>query len=310
LTGRFPLNPAPESEVKQQVREFYDQVGWQVASVPGAEQVCYQNARYEDLRPVSQEYIHRCHLRVARFLAPAGDYLLDAGSGPIQYPEYLEYSRGYRARVCADISIVALQEARKRVGDRQTGGHGLFVVADIASLPFKSGAFDGVVSLHTIHHLPAAEHERAYGELYRVLAPQCSAVVVNGWERSPFMRPFALPIRWGNRLRRKIRRVRDQASRPPLPGENLKTSPAKKPLKTYVDKNNAARLRQAVGPSIALEIWTWRSVNVGFLRTFIHPALGGRWFLRVLFWLEERFPHFFGVNGQYPLIVIRKMENS
>jgi len=26
----------------------------------------------------------------------------------------------------------------------------------------------------------------------------------------------------------------------------------------------------------------------------------------LIFWLEERFPRFFGENGQYPLIVIEK----
>jgi SAM-dependent methyltransferase len=161
------VNLTIEAEIKQQVRQFYDQIGWQVAG-----DGFYQNARYEDLRPVSREYIHRCHLRVARHLNPEGIYFLDAGSGPIQYPEYLEYSRGYQARVCADISIVALHEARQRIGDRLHGGHGLFVVADVANLPFKPGIFDGVVSLHTIHHLPESEHRQAYGELYRVLAPR------------------------------------------------------------------------------------------------------------------------------------------
>ena len=147
--------------VKQEVREFYDQVGWQEVT-----QGVYQNAHYEDLRPVAREYIHRCHLRVARHLKPAGRFLLDAGSGPIQYPEYLDYSQGYQYRVCVDISIVALQEARKRIGE-----HGLFVVADVANLPFKPGVFEGVVSLHTIHHLPQEEQLQAYQELYRVLAP-------------------------------------------------------------------------------------------------------------------------------------------
>src|SRR5512141_86258 len=109
------------SEVKQEVRQFYDQVGWQLVG-----QDVYQNAHYEDLRPVAHEYIQRCHLRVARHLKPEGKYLLDAGSGPIQYPEYLEYSRGYRYRVCADISITALKEARKRIGTR-----GLYVVCDV-----------------------------------------------------------------------------------------------------------------------------------------------------------------------------------
>src|SRR3990172_5725676 len=138
-----------EIEIKRQVREFYDQVGWQQVS-----DGVYQNARYEDLRPVAREYVHKCHLRVGRHLRPTGDLFLDAGSGPIQYPEYLEYSRGYHHRVCADISRVALLEARQRIGDRQNGGHGRFVVADIARLPFSPRTFDSVVSLHTIHHLP------------------------------------------------------------------------------------------------------------------------------------------------------------
>src|SRR3989304_2617065 len=101
------------SDIKQQVREFYDQVGWQAIS-----KGVYQNATYEDLRPVSREYIHKCHLRVNRHLRPRGKFLLDAGSGPIQYPEYLTYSQGYRYRVCVDISAVALQEARKALGVR------------------------------------------------------------------------------------------------------------------------------------------------------------------------------------------------
>jgi hypothetical protein len=42
------------------------------------------------------------------------------------------------------------------------------------------------------------------------------------------------------------------------------------------------------------------------LRWFIRPKLGGRRILRAVFWLEERFPRFFGENGQYPMIVIRK----
>ena len=48
-----------DTEIKQQVREFYDQVGWQEVS-----DGIYQNATYEDLRPVAREYIHHCHLRV------------------------------------------------------------------------------------------------------------------------------------------------------------------------------------------------------------------------------------------------------
>src|SRR5512140_3054085 len=95
---------------KQQVREFYDRIGWSQAG-----DGLYQNARYEDLRLVSREYIHCCHMRVSRHLATSGRFLLDAGSGPVQWPDYLEYSKGYDYRVCADISISALKEARGRL---------------------------------------------------------------------------------------------------------------------------------------------------------------------------------------------------
>lgn len=271
-----------ECEIKQQVREFYDRVGWQQVS-----EGTYQNATYEDLRPVAREYIHRCHLRVNRHLVPGGNLLLDAGSGPIQYPEYLEYSRSYQQRVCLDISRVALQEARQRIG-----AHGLFVVADIANLPFKAGAFDGLVSLHTIHHLPADEHSRAYLELQRVLAPGKSGVIVNGWDLPPLTVLQNFLVRLANSLRHA-----------PLPSKGGAGGEVRG---TFVRKHTPAWLKKEVGTHIPLEIWCWRSLNVHFMRTFIHARLGGRFWLRLLYWLEERLPHFFGKNGQYPLIVIRK----
>jgi hypothetical protein len=56
-----------ESEVKQQVSNFYNEIGWKMEN-----DGFYQNARYEDLRPVAREYIHKCHLRVNRYLKPKG----------------------------------------------------------------------------------------------------------------------------------------------------------------------------------------------------------------------------------------------
>ena len=286
-------------EIKEQVRQFYNQVGWQVVG-----EGLYQNARYEDLRPVSSEYIHRCHLRVKRFLKQQGVYLLDAGSGPIQYPDYLVYSQGYRRRVCLDISFVALVEARKRIGE-----HGLFVVADVANLPFKPGTFDGVVSLHTLHHLSQDDQKTAYGELYRVLAPASSAVVVNGWTESLLMKR----LRWLVSLAERLG-TRMSPSRGTSAGINNKEEPASpaqpgKPTGTYIHKQDAGWLRQQL-QGMDVEIRCWRSVNVRFLRAVIHQAAGGRIWLKLLYWLEERFPHYFGEKGQYPLVVIRKSSHG
>ena len=36
---------------------------------------------------------------------------------------------------------------------------------------FESDAFDAVVSIHAIHHLPLEEHKTAYLEFHRVLRP-------------------------------------------------------------------------------------------------------------------------------------------
>ncbi|HEY5668761.1 MAG TPA: class I SAM-dependent methyltransferase [Anaerolineales bacterium] len=291
-----------EIDIKQQVKDFYNQVGWQEVS-----QGVYQNAHYEDLRPVSRTYIQRCHLRLLRHLRPSGRFLLDAGSGPIQYPAYLEYSKGYQRRVCADISIIALKEARQRIGE-----HGHYVVCDIANLPFKSEAFEGIVSLHTIHHLPETEHLQAYSELYRLLSPGCAATVVNGWPGSRLMRWAEPLIRLNRRtrsiLRRLLKRTQPTAHRARHSARDTSQVTADTPKGTYTSRHDAAWIRSEVARHMPVQIWVWRSVSVRFLRNFIYPQLGGRLWLRLLYWLEERFPHWLGENGQYPLIVIRKVE--
>lgn len=284
-----------EPEVKKDVRQFYDRIGWQLE-----EDGFYQNARYEDLRPVSREYIHRCHLRVNRHLKPNGRFLLDAGSGPVQYPEYLTYSAGYQYRVCLDLSIVALMEARKRLGEK-----GLYVVADVSNLPFKSDAFDGLVSLHTIHHVPAQDKQRAYEELYRVLVPNSNGVIVNGWTHSPLMDRsrwlVSLMERIGGRIARRRGIMLEKSS-----AEVRKDTPAANPTGTFIQKQDADWLRQQLAGKMEYQVFVWRSVNVRFLRAVIHSKLGGKFWLRVLYRLEEWFPRYFGENGQYPLVVIRK----
>jgi ubiquinone/menaquinone biosynthesis C-methylase UbiE len=248
---------------KQQVREFYDQIGWLQVG-----EGLYQNA----LRPVSREYIHKCHMRVKRHLAAQGDMLLDAGSGPVQWPDYLTYSDGYRYRLCLDISIAALKEAHTRLGDK-----GLFVVADIANLPFKPDVFDGVVSMHAIHHLPLNEHKRAYMELTRVMKPNRSGAIINGWH-NPLLMRMAEPF---------IGLARALTGRSAKQKKNWKSEDDE--AGTFVEKMTPSWLKSA-----------------RFMRWFVRPQFGGKMYLRFVFWLEETFPRFFGENGQYPLIVIRK----
>jgi ubiquinone/menaquinone biosynthesis C-methylase UbiE len=272
------------TDTKQKVREFYDEIGWQQEADGN-----YQNARYEDLRPVSAEYIHKTRLRVNGGLIATGQFLLDAGSGPVQYDDYLTYSKGYAKRVCLDISIQALREARVRLGD-----HGLFVVGDLANLPFKADVFDGEVSMHAIHHLAVEEHPRAYGELYRVLKPGRTAAIVNGWHQP-------LIIRMAEPLIGLMRRLSGKSAK-----KKKNWSAEDDPAGTFVEKMTPEWLKTEIGSKMPVEIHPWRSMSTRLLRWFVHPKLGGRFFLRFVFWMEDVFPKFFGENGQYPLIVISK----
>ena len=245
------------AELKRRVQDFYDSVGWKEIG-----EGVYQNARYEDLRPVSHPYLHRCHLRVGRFLPPEGGLLLDAGSGPIQYPEYLTYSQGYAHRVCVDLSIRALREARRRIGE-----HGLFVVADIARLPFKSGVFEGVVSLHTVHHLPAEEQRTAFDDFDRTLKPGGRAVVVYSWgEHSPLMRLAGPAMGLATAVLRGYRRL---AGTTPSALRTVKAPRAEasnliRASGTFTYKHDFKWIRSELGHLSGLDIVVWRSVSTRF----------------------------------------------
>ncbi len=263
------------------VRRFYDGLGWHR---DGDESPFVDAVRFEDLRPVVQDYAHRCHERVGRFLTRRGGYLLDVASGPIQYDEYLAYSEGYERRVCVDLSPIALAHARQRLGDR-----GIYIVADMAELPFEDGVFAAAVSLHTVYHVPSDRQEQAIRELHRVLAPGAQGVIVYSWGmRSPLMRVAVAPARLVAKLVRAMRGHQDAL------GPRLYMHAY--PYRWFRDR----------GWGFPLELHVWRSVSVQFTKAYIHPWLGGRWLLATLFRLEDRFPRWAGRLGQYPLLLIQR----
>lgn len=282
-----------EHDTRKVVSDFYNEIGWKVE-----DDGFYQNARYEDLRLVSREYIHKCHLRVNRYISQAGKFLLDAGSGPVQWPDYLTYSDGYQYRLCVDTSIVALKEARKRLGNK-----GLYVVSDVAALPFVTDAFDGLVSLHTLHHIPPEEQPAAYEGLVRVLKPGKSGVVVNAWSSPQLMKKLQPLVLFMDRVNGVVNRViKKKASHPPNSNETQKL----KPTGTFTLHVTPEWLKERLTGKVDFQIRVWRSVSIRFLRSVIQPWLCGRLWLKLLFWLEDRNPVYYGENGQYPLIVIRK----
>jgi len=79
---------------------------------------------------------------------------------------------------------------------------------------------------------------------------------------------------------------------------------------TFVGKMTPRWLKDELNGAVNFKIYPWRSLSPRFMRWFVRPQLGGKLFLRLIFRLEEQYPRFFGENGQYPLIVIRKTQNG
>lgn len=292
--GRHGKNQRDE---KIAIQSFYDQIGWK-----RNEQGHFEDAViWEDLRPVSADYLHKCHLRINRHIEPTGNYLLDVASGPVQYAEYLTYSQGYRRRICMDLSIAALREARRKVGDK-----GVYILGDITNLPLRTDALDAVLSLHTIYHVPQDEQARAFEELYRVLKPGRRGAIVYSFTECFLLRAAAKPARWWRGARhsapiRLLKRLLGHESKPQLPGAN--PSRAKGPFYFHAHPLSWFTSRKW---SFPLDIVVWRSVNVWFLRTYIHPRRFGKSLLKALYVFEQIFPRFAGRHGPYPMFLLRK----
>jgi ubiquinone/menaquinone biosynthesis C-methylase UbiE len=113
------------------VSQFYNTVGWETA-----EGITEDARRWEDLRSHAREYVSKCRLRVLRHIPESGLNILDMASGPIQYKEYLEYSKNFSKRYCVDLSEKALEGAKEKIG-----AHGVFLHGSFLDIPFENDLF-------------------------------------------------------------------------------------------------------------------------------------------------------------------------
>ena len=252
------------------VRDFYEGAGWS----DDQSSVSLDAQLWEDLRPVAEHYVSNCRRKLLSYLPREGDRLLDAGSGPIQYPEYLEYSAGFRKRVCVDISSRALAQARQKLGDR-----GEYHQCSILDLPFADGEFDAVVSMHTIYHIDRDQQESAVRQLVRVAKPGASVVIV-----------YANPDRLLAWLKRQITRRQNVPTTEPL----------------YYFAYPLSWWRQ-FSDSGTVQLHPWRSLTAGDSKRFI-PFSGrlGRAAFALVGRLEGALPRTATRLGAYPIVVIQK----
>ena len=169
--GHF-LAPVAANDGNRSTRAFYDEGGW----ATDTDGLYEDTKKFVDTRPTSLRFTRACMERLQKYFNKGGQYLLDAGSGPIAHEELLGYSEKFDKRVCLDLSIPALREAQRKLGDR-----GIYLQGDLTNLPIQSNVIDAVMSYHVIYQLPPHLQAAAFRELWRVLKPGGVAVIVYWW---------------------------------------------------------------------------------------------------------------------------------
>lgn len=259
----------------KQVSAFYNTVGWVTNG-----NVTEDARRFEDLRKYSQSYARKTRRRLLKFIPPSGDYMLDMASGPIQYPEYIEYSQNFQKRCCVDFSSDALRMAKEKIGD-----HGEFFQGDFLNIPFENDYFDCTISLHTIYHIDKEEQEKAVRKLIRITKPGQPIIIV-------YSNPNAF---WRKKWMRKIYRKR----RNPDIGSFIQGAA----LYFYRFPNSWWKRFEDVA---TIKIRPWRSFGPHLQTRLIPNNKMGAALLHSLFQLEKLFPRFFAANFEYTMIIMIK----
>jgi len=190
---------------EERVSRFYNTVGWETDG-----EITEDARRWEDTREHAAEYVSKCRLRLLNHIPPQGENILDMASGPIQYKEYLEYSRHYSKRYCLDLSSSALEQARRKMGD-----HGVFLNGSFFDIPLHDDFFDCSLSLHTIYHIDRDRQEEAVRKLIRVTKPGKPVIIVYGNPNPLILRlKSSVPARLLRKARNVLRRRTTAPSTP------------------------------------------------------------------------------------------------
>ena len=272
-------------EAEQSVSRFYSETGWETVG-----EITEDARRYDDLREHAKAYVSKCRLRVLRHIPPCGENLLDMASGPIQYDEYLEYSRHFKKRYCVDLSAKALEAAHRRIGS-----HGVFLHGSFLDIPMEENFFDCTISLHTIYHIDADKQEEAVRKLIHVTKPGKPVIVVYGSS-------VRSRVAWFFESRLRLF-VRARATR--TPGSRARARDRVGGATLYAYTHPLGWWQRFSGIA-TVTILPWRSFASHIQKKLIPNNRIGAKMFEVLFNLEERFPGLFAKHGKYPMIILTK----
>jgi len=270
------------TEAEERVSKFYNKTGWETE-----DEITEDARRFEDLRENAKEYVSKCRLRVLRHIPEKGMNILDMASGPIQYKEYLEFSRNFKKRYCIDLSSGALEMAKEKIGD-----HGVFLHGSFFNIPLEENFFDCAVSLHTIYHIDKDKQEEAVRKLIYVTKPGKPVIIVYSNPNTfvSFLKaPFRLLLRGVKNILKILEKKRNLE-------EDLGLYFHPHPIEWWDRLSDIANVK----------ILVWRSFDSNIQQKLIPNNKIGRKMFDLLFNLEERFPDFFVKHFQYPMIILTK----
>ena len=120
---------------------------------------------------------------------PKGSVILEAGCGVGAQTRIIAKNNADSVFVSVDISSMSLEKAKHATKDEQLSNVE-FVLADILDLPFQDGHFDHIFVCFVLEHL---EHPiKAIKELYRVLKPNGTLMMIEGDHGSTYFYPDSL----------------------------------------------------------------------------------------------------------------------
>lgn len=275
---------------KKRVFDYYNQINYQTKDYFNIYQ---DSSKWVDYREVSGKYLRTSFARASRFYPASGKYLLDIASGPIGLPEYMFLSDGYDFRVCIDVSINALLQAKQNI--EKAGKQGIYICGDITNIPLRDNAVDTVLSQHTLYHIPRNDQKTAVNELYRVASPGSKVVIIYSWFYHSWFMNLSLNLVQLYRIARH------------LAGKlYVKFFPSRPRLYYYAHSPRWFRKSFHFGKDI--EFFCWRSTNKYFMKIFIHRKFFGRKILDKLIAVENEHSKFMSTFGEYAAIVITKKE--
>jgi SAM-dependent methyltransferase len=106
--------------------------------------------------------------------APADARILEIGSGPGHLSIRLARDHGLEV-IGLDLDPMMVARAEANAAGIAAGPQPMFVVGDVADLPFDAGSFDLVVSTFSMHHW--SDPKSGLSEVARVLRPNGRALV-------------------------------------------------------------------------------------------------------------------------------------